>query len=400
MGVILKSLMPAYGGYTIARDERVIFIKGAIPGEIVEVAIEEKKRDYAIASAIHIVEPSEDRVEPKCDVFGVCGGCQLQYITYDRQLNMKDEILRDSLTRLAGIETELEPALSDLQWNYRHRAQVKVSRQGEIGFYKASTMDVVSCKECPLMRDEINSRISRIKEHAVIQNLKEIHITVGDTPVILLKGEGYDTRYLDTYSEIGFSGIGYNDSLHSGRAYTEFDLNSLKYTISPWTFSQSHWSLNRKVVDLVINELPPLQGKCVLDLYAGAGNFSMPIAVLADEVIAVEENVHAIEDAYRNLKLNGIKNCRFVKSSAEKYRLKRRFDIMVLDPPRPGLTTEVARKILDNLPYEIVYISCNPATFGRDLKRLAEKYEIRSLRQVDFFPNTFHIEVVAFLQLK
>jgi 23S rRNA (uracil1939-C5)-methyltransferase len=122
--------------------------------------------------------------------------------------------------------------------------------------------------------------------------------------------------------------------------------------------------------------------------------------VHAGEVIAVEENASAVEDGTRNIELNGIRNCRIVKSSAEKYRFTKKFDVIILDPPRPGLTSEVAKKIIENPADQIVYISCNPATLARDLKKLKEKYEVESVRLIDFFPNTYHIEAMAFLRVK
>lgn len=400
MGLILKSLMPAYGGYTIAREDKAIFIRGAIPGEVVEVEIEEKKRDYSIASVKNIVEHSEYRTDPVCPVFGICGGCQLQFISYERQLSMKDEILLDSLNRLGGIEIVLSPVLSDSQWNYRHRAQFKVSRNGETGFFRESSRDVVVFESCPLLKHEINTFLQKIKGKDLVRNLNEIHIAAGDTPVALLKGKDYDTTLFDAFIETGLTGIAYNDAIAYGGAYTGFRLKGLRYTVSPWTFFQAHWELNNKVVDFIINSLMPLEGKHVLDLYAGAGNFSIPIAVHAEEVIAVEENQNAVDDGNRNLKLNDIKNCRLIKSSAEKYKFNKKFDVLILDPPRPGLTSEVVKKVLENLPEQIVYISCNPATLSRDLKKLMEKYEVRSVSQIDFFPNTFHIEAVAFLRIK
>ncbi len=399
MGLILKSLMPAYGGYTIARDEKVIFIKGAIPGEVVEVDIEERKKRYSVASAVNVVESSEDRVAPECSAFGICGGCQLQFISYERQLTMKDEILLDSLTRLGGIEIPLDPVLSDAQWNYRHRARFKVSRDGGVGFFKGSSRDVVTFDGCPLMDDKINTMLRKIKEAGAALNLNEIHIAAGDSPVAMLKGRDLDRTICDKFLEIGFSGVAYDDTDASGSAYTGFDLNGMKYTVSPWTFFQSHWRLNRMVVGFIVNRLMPLSGKRVLDLYAGAGNFSMPLAVHAEEVVAVEENLHAVEDGIRNLKLNNIRNCRFISSSAERYKIKKKFDIIILDPPRSGLTSEVTEKILKNPSDLIVYISCHPATCARDMKKLKEKYEVLSVQQIDFFPNTYHIESVAFLRL-
>ena len=400
MEPVLKALMPAYGGYSLARDEKVIFIKGAIPGEVVEVKIEEKKRDYSIASVVNVVEPSEYRVVPKCRVFGSCGGCQLQFVSHEKQLDMKNEILLDSLKRIGGIEAALDPVLSDAEWNYRCRAQFKVSRAHEIGFFREASREVITFDECPLMNREINVLLQKMKENGLAGNLAEIHVALGDTPVVLLKGKEYDTASFEKFIDLGISGIAYNDAIAYGGAYTGFDLNGLRYTVSPWTFFQSHWDLNRKVIDFLLDRLAPLEGKRVLDLYAGAGNFSIPLAAHAEEVVAVEENAYASDDGVRNGELNNMQNMRFVKSTAEKYRLTRKFDIVLLDPPRLGLSSEVVKKILENPPAMIVYISCNPSTLARDLKKLGEKYDLMSLRQIDFFPQTYHVESVSLLQIR
>lgn len=401
MGQILKSVSAAYGGYSIARDEKVVLIKGAIPGEVVEVEITEKRRDYSIAEVTGVVEPSEFRVDPPCPVFGKCGGCQLQYIAYEKQVAMKEEVLLDSLTRLGKLETALAPAMTDAQWNYRQRGQFKISPTGEAGFFREASRDVVSFDSCPLMSDEINSIFRKIRDKGLLTGLSEIHISGGDTPVALLKGRDYDGALFEDFIEAGLSGVAYNDTIAYGGAYTGFDLNGFRYTVAPWTFFQSHWRLNTKVAALIVEELTPfLPGKRVLDLYAGAGNFSIPLSAYAAGIIAVEENPYAVDDGKRNLELNNISNCRIVKSSAEKYRMTTGTDLIILDPPRPGLTSSVMAKVLEAAPSTIVYISCNPATLARDLRKLKDKYEVRSVRLIDFFPNTYHIEAVAFLQIR
>ncbi len=400
MGKILESLSPAYGGYSIARDEKVILIKGAIPGEVVDVEITEKKRDYSVGFVTGVVEPSPDRIEPPCPVFGRCGGCQLQYMRYERQVAMKDEVLRDTLARLGKIETDLGAPLTGENWHYRRKAQFKVSKTGEIGFFRESSRDVITFDGCPLMSDEINVLLERIKEKCSAVNLSDIHVAAGDTPVALLKGRGYDQASFEDFVSVGLSGIAYNDSIAYGGAYTGFDLNGLRYTVSPWSFFQAHWELNRKVVQFMADRIGQLDGKHVLDLYAGACNFSLPCASYGAEVVAVEENPYAVEDGKRNLELNAIKNCKIIKSSSEKYRINRKFDLIILDPPRPGLTSEVVKKIMDNPAGEIVYVSCNPATLARDLRKLKERYEVRSVHQIDFFPNTFHIESISFLTVR
>jgi 23S rRNA (uracil1939-C5)-methyltransferase len=202
----------------------------------------------------------------------------------------------------------------------------------------------------------------------------------------------------------GFGGICIEDSnkrlLRYKNQHITLELEGLKYTVSPMSFFQSNWRLNQALVKFIRDSLQKLNGKRVLDLYSGAGNFSLPAALDADEVIAVEENPYAVKDGRRNLKINGIKNCRFIHSSAETFQTNEKFNIFLLDPPRHGLTNKTINNILTMMPEQIVYVSCNPATLARDLKRLLGKYEIGSIRLVDFFPQTYHIESLVFLRLR
>ncbi len=377
-----------------------MLVRGAIPGETVEVSVQEKRRDYTRAVVTQVLEPSEHRVEPRCPVFGMCGGCHLQYISYDRQLRMKEEVLIDSLTRIGKIDVNLAPSLSDVQWNYRHRAQFKVSRQGIIGFFRESSRDVVEFDTCPLMKDEINGFLRKMKQQGLAHGLKEAHLCVGDAASILLKYPDGHKCVSEPFRAIGISSIACNEVLSDGAGYIAFDLLELKYTVSPWTFFQAHWAMNIKVAEKIVQAAAPLSQGTVLDLYAGAGNFSLPLAENAAEIILVEEEAHAVEDGARNLKMNGLKNCRFVKTTAEKYKLPKKVDLLLLDPPRPGMTADVTKKVLENTPERLIYISCNPSTLARDVKKLKEKYDIVSVQMIDFFPNTFHIEALVFLTLR
>lgn len=399
MSLVIKAQSPVYGGYVIAREDGIIFIRGAIPDEVVEVSISEKKKDYSIGAVRNILEPSPYRITPPCPVFGICGGCHLQFISYDKQVSMKEEILLDSMQRIGGIEVSLSEALTERAYHYRHRAQFKISPKGEIGFYREGTRDVVAIEECPLMIQEINLVIRQTKGMK-LTGIKEIHVSYGDTGIALVKAKSSAVDMENLMTGAGLSGIAFGNGESIGKDYIRLDLNGLQYTITPWSFFQAHWNLNKKVVELIVNELRPLDGMRVLDLYAGAGNFSLPLAVYASQVVAVEGNPHAVEDGQRNAGLNNIKNCRFIKSSAEKYKINEKFDIVFLDPPRPGLTSEVMKKVTDFSPKKIVYVSCNPATLARDFKKLGEKYKLDSLRMIDFFPNTYHVEALAFLSLR
>jgi 23S rRNA (uracil1939-C5)-methyltransferase len=394
----------------IGRDGKVVFIKGAIPGELVEVALEDKKKDYCLASVKNVVEPSPFRRQPPCRVFGVCGGCQLQFVEYERQVSLKEEIILDTLRRIGGIDVQLMPSLTEREFRYRHRVQFKISQKGEIGFFREGTREVIAVDECPVAVDEINRVLHGLKT-LDLKGVREIHVIAGDTVAALIKGnisEDFAQRLLDT----GIAGIAFEAGDSLGKDYITLDLNGLKYTITPWSFFQSHWHLNIKVVETVIKKLALLEEKRILDLYAGAGNFSLPLSEGAKEVVAVEDNQYAIDDARRNASLNGIKNCRFIQASVEKlFEAKKKqtvhalfgdagYDIIVVDPPRPGLPSDCLRTILEAESEKIVYVSCNPATFARDMKKMKEKYEMESIQLIDFFPNTFHIESLAVLCLK
>jgi len=408
--LILKAETPVYGGYVLGRDGRVIFIRGAIPGELVDVSVEERKRDYSVASVRTVIEPSPSRRDPPCRIFGTCGGCQLQFMEYDRQVSVKEEIIVDAMKRIGDVEVTLMPSLAAQEFGYRHRGQFKVSAEGAVGFYREGTREVIPLEHCPVMVPEINGMLRKLAG-AGLRGVKELSMVSGDTLAILVKG-AMSEGAVQSLLEGGLSGIAFEDGDSLGKDYITLDLNGLKYSVTPWSFFQSHWSLNRIVVETVARELSPLENMRILDLYAGAGNFSLPLSSQALEIVAVEENSAAVEDGRRNVMLNGIRNCTFVNVSVEKILGSRKkqqveklfgevhYDIIVLDPPRTGLTAECLRKVVEADSERIVYISCNPATLARDVKKMREKYEVESIRMVDFFPNTYHIEALVFLRRK
>jgi 23S rRNA (uracil1939-C5)-methyltransferase len=398
-----------YGGLSLARDgNRVVMIEGPVlPGEIVHVSITDEKKDYSVASVTGILEPAPQRIEPACGYFGSCGGCQMQYMPHVLQVKQKEEILRDSLKRLAKTDIDLlEPLKSDNPWRCRHRGQFKVSF-GKIGFYRAKSRAIVDLRECPLMKDEINSALKEARGLLKTCRGKELHISCGDVTVAFLKTTEDSGKYLEKvafdFLHYGFAGLvmeaGEGHFTRHGNTYITLRLGDLKYSVSAMNFFQSNWRLNQSLVEMIKQALFPLTGKKVLDLYSGAGNFSLPLAKEA-EVTGVEESSQAIKDGKRNLEINRISNYRFIRSSAEDFQPRGGFDVVLLDPPRPGLTKRVVQTVLALRAERIVYVSCNPATLARDLKKLKSSYDIESVRLVDFFPQTFHIEALVFLRLR
>ena len=407
---IVRADIPVYGGYVICRDPKIVFIRGAIPGELVEISVDEKKRDYSLATARRIIEPSPYRRQPPCPVFGTCGGCQVQFMEYERQVSVKEEILLDALKRIGDLHITLMPSMVGKEFRYRHRAQLKVSPHGAIGFYREGTREVVNIEECPLMVDEINRFLRNVRA-LDLRGVKELHVSSGDTMTLLVKGTAVEDT-VQGLLETGISGIAFENGDSVGKDYVTLDLNGLRYSVTPWSFFQSHWALNREVVAEVIRELTPMGQTRILDLYAGAGNFSLPLSRIAQEVVAVEENPSAVEDGRRNLVLNGIKNCIFVHGRVGKNLVNKKKDAVaklfedppygcvILDPPRTGLPADCVKKVMDACSERILYVSCNPATLARDVKKMREHYDVESARMVDFFPNTYHIETLMFLRRK
>lgn len=398
---VLKAGDAVYGGYVLSKADGVIFIRGAIPGEVVEVGIDEKKRDYSVASVIDVIESSESRTDPSCEYFGECGGCQLQFVSYETQVRIKEDVLLDCLRRIGRIQTELSASIFGKPLGYRHRAQFKVSRDGRIGFYREGSIDVVEIGSCPLMIESINKALQELSAMD-LAGIREIHISSGDSLLALLKGRDVGLDTAEMFVEAGFSGVALEDGTYKGERapYVSLDLNGMQYTVSPWSFMQSNWEMNREVVRLLSDELGDTSGKRVLDLYAGGGNFSLHTAVDADETVAIEENPHSIADGKRNRSTNRVTGYSFVKGQAENARFDGPFDIVLIDPPRQGLTKAAMSRVIKLGSPVIAYVSCNPSTFARDLARLSDTYDISSVRMADMFPNTYHLEAVAILTRK
>ncbi len=410
--LIVKVERPAHRGLFIGRHEgKIVMISGAtMPGETVEVTVEEDKKDYINAAVSKVIEPSPDRVEPPCKYFGICGGCRFQHIPYDIQLSIKEEILQDTLRRLAGIEIPLEKTIMrNVPWHYRLRAQFSVY-QGAVGFHKKGSNEVIEIDRCLIMNENINNFLQKSRHLFRDHNrIREFHITGDETLIakIITRKKAFTMEEADLFAssliELGLAGVtmflGDEIPVNFGNPSLPLDLLDLTYTILPPSFIQCNWDVNQDVAGFLKESLQPLQGKKILDLFAGAGNFSLPLAGDA-QVTAVEGNARAIESGRQNVQVNNIANYTLVTSPAEKFKSSEHFDTVILDPPRPGLRKKLVKNILNMMPDKIVYVSCNPATFARDLGNLSEKYELESIRMIDFFPQTFHIESVAFLSLR
>ncbi len=406
----IETVIPLYGGYSLAKDDGVVFVRGAVPGETVEADIVEKKRDYRVAVVRSVITPSPDRIEPLCPVFDICGGCHYQFISYERQLRIKEEITLDCLRRIAKMDARLDATVAGEPWHYRRRAQLKVSRDGRIGFFRPLSHDVVEFEDCLILDPLLNQAIKRIKECRVLKRVREIHLQRGDTTTAKIIGASSEHDLLiEELRNSGVSGGTINSEISFGEPSIclpmEIKLSdgsrlSYFYRVSVDTFFQSNWALNQKLIGLILEYVRNIRPARVIDIYAGAGNISLALSAFAGEVVAVEENPKACSDGQENLELNRIGNVRFLNQRAERLKSGIEAEMVVLDPPRTGLTKEVRRKLAEISPEWIIYLSCNPATFSRDMGALGERYHIESIRVIDMFPQTYHIELLGILKMK
>ena len=397
----LKIESLAHGGLGLARHEGVVFVPYVVPGETVEAEIIEQKKGYAFARLVEVLEPSPFRVTPPCPVYGICGGCHLQHIAHDAQVEFKQAILKETFRRMAALDVNPGPALVGAPFGYRHRATFKVSPKGEIGFFGPKSNTIISMGKCLLLADGLNSLLAALRKNSdLLKSVSEIETASGlDGITLFIRSGGLSKERLTTLMKVlpGVIGIQDGKSRAVGNAAVSFNVCGLPFRITAGNFFQANQELNETLVEAVLAALAPLEGKTVLDAYAGAGNFTLPLAKGAGRVVAVEGNAAAVEDARENAKAAGLTNCPVLSGAIENVRLSGRFDAAVLDPPRAGLSPAIIQKLLDLKPETIVYVACDPATLTRDVRRLSSIYTLAQVRLADMFPQTYHMETLTLL---
>ena len=403
MRLRIESLV--HGGLGLARRDGVVFVPFVIPGELVEAEIAARKRGTAFARLCRVVEPSPDRVEPPCPVFGVCGGCHWQHIRYPAQPGFKTDILKESLRRIAKIHVESIPVLAGEPWGYRRRANVKISEDGHVGFFGRESHTVVETPRCLLLAEPLNVITAALKEHRnLLRGITEIEAASDDGGAALcLHGEGVTPERAAALREAlpGVRGvISAKGDVWDGEAAVIFDVLGMRLRITAGNFFQANTALNRTLVEAALEMLGPLDGKTVLDAYSGAGNFTLPLARSAAHVTAVEENRRAAGDARENLAAHGLSNARVFSGALEEARPAVPPDAALVDPPRTGLSRTAVEKLLELAPKRLLYVSCDPATLARDLVPLMRAYHLTQVRLADMFPQTYHLEALALLEAK
>lgn len=435
-------------------DGYTLFIKDAVIGDVVEAKVMKAKKNYGYARLMKVITPSEYRVEPKCAFARRCGGCQIQEMSYDRQLVFKDQKIRGNLERIGGftkdqIDTVMQPVVGmEHPFGYRNKAQFPFGTDKEgnpiTGFYAGRTHDIIANTDCALGVEQNKEileiilqymRENKIKSydektgkglirHALIRygfKTKEIMVCLVVNGKRLPKAERLIEKLIqiEGMTSITISPNTRRDNVIMGDSYeilwgqgyiTDY-IGNVKYQISPLSFYQVNPVQTEKLYGLAL-EYADLKGdETVWDLYCGIGTISLFLAQKAKQVYGVEIVPQAIDDAKENAKINAIDNAEFFVGKAEEvlpeyyaeYEREHNgetahADVIVVDPPRKGCDETLLETIVKMQPEKVVYVSCDSATLARDLKYLcANGYEIKMCRGVDQFPQSVHVETVCLL---
>ena len=446
-------------GRALARqDGKVIFISGAVPGDVADILLTKNKKDWAEGRALQIKEFSAERVEPFCRHFGTCGGCKWQMLPYQKQLEYKQQEVEQNLKRIGKTALpEILPIIGgDDSVHYRNKLEFTFSNKryllpgemesGEIiqedalGFHVPRIFDkVIDIETCYLM-DDVNNRIRNTIRSFALENdftfynirqhtgwLRNIIIrlcTPGELMVnICFNHDAEEEReklfehLLEQVPEITTLlytiNPKWNDSIYDltpqvyfGKGYAIEKLENYQFKISPKSFFQTNTKQAEKLYSIARDFAGLTGNEIVYDLYCGTGSIGIFVSGLAKKIIGVEVIEEAIEDAKENAALNNIHHAEFFAGDVIKicndgfFAAHGRPDVIITDPPRAGMHEKLVNKLLEIAAPTIVYVSCNTATQARDIGLLDEKYSVEKIQPVDMFPHTHHIECVVLLKLR
>ena len=445
-------------GKSVAKVEgMVIFVDGGVPGDVADVLITRKKNNYAEGHIVTIHKPSENRIEPKCEHFGHCGGCKWQHMNYETQLVFKQKTVADALTRIGHLDistlkpifankesyyyrNKLEFSFSDKKWltNEEVKSGVEIDNRNALGFHIPKMFDkILDIKNCYLQAEPSNSIRNSVRDFANTNNLTFFNVrnktgllrtlmlrssSNGELMVLIqfFDNEPENSKLLLNHLKTTFpkiTSLQYvinqkgNDTLQDldiitfyGRDHIFEEMEGLKFKISAKSFYQTNspqayelYKITRDLCGLTGNEV-------VYDLYTGTGTIANFVAKQAKKVVGIEYVPDAAIDAKANSEYNQITNTTFFAGdmkdvlNADFIATHGKPDVIITDPPRAGMHADVVAVILKAAPQKIVYVSCNPATQARDLEMMMGHYEIKSIQPVDMFPQTAHVENVVLLE--
>ncbi len=415
-------------GHGIAdTDGKKVFVVGALPGETVRFRRRKSRRKFDEAELLDVIEASAERIDPRCAVFGRCGGCALQHIAHQKQLDTKAQSLRDALERIGRVRAErwLAP-LSGPIWHYRRRARLAVKNvEGKgrvlVGFREKHAPFITDMLRCEVLADPVGALIeplsAMIGRLSIRARIPQIEVAVAENGVALVfrtldAPNADDSAALRQFAEkhalriyLQPKGLDTVALFHPPKVdealYYSLPAFNVRIEFEPSAFVQINAEVNRALVELAVGLLAPAAHERILDLYCGLGNFSLPLARRASRVLGVEGDGLLVEQAVANSRLNGLSNAEFachdlsMLEGSEPW-LSAGWDAVLLDPARSG-AWEVVNQIGRTGARRIVYVSCNPGTLARDAECLVKRhgFVLEAAGIVDMFPHTAHVESIA-----
>jgi 23S rRNA (uracil1939-C5)-methyltransferase len=411
----------AYGPYGIGRvDKRVWMVPHSAPGDTLAARVVKEHERFSIGEVVRVVYPSAARRTPLCPYVGTCGGCAWQHLHYEAQLKAKQQSVDDALRRIGKLGGyDLRPIIPSTQeYRYRRRIRLQVGPANELGFYGASSHHLVEIESCVIADERLDRAFATLRRWArgMSTAIEHIEIVAGDEPNQTVAVASTHDRFLPSDEPACANLVGAQSGIHGlivagrhrrkrwGESRITVKLRSdLSLSVEADVFTQINPEGNRRMVAELLTAGDFQRNDRVLELFCGAGNFTLPVARQTEAVVAVEGHRPSINNGKLNAQRNSIANIRWMcapvpKAVAELERRREKFTQIVLDPPRAG-----AKGIEANLAAlgaeKIFYVSCNPTTLSRDLAALSKHgYQLRIVQPIDLFPQTFHVETLAVLQ--
>lgn len=424
-------------------DGQVVFVENACPDDVVKIKITKVNKNYATAKTVEVITPSRHRVEPFCPMQKVCGACQMQFIDYGYQLQLKKQMVEDAMRSIGHLDVVVNnPIESPEVKNYRRKIQYPISQtknSGRIiaGYFKPQSHEIVNIKYCPIQPEICDKIIDFVRENAPKFSLTGFNEKkhTGDLRHVVIRSSADNGNCLVTlvvnatkmfdrlndfaksiFEEFGdvvgvcvnFNSkktnviLGQETVCLYGQDYVEERILDKCFKIGADTFFQINPKSAENIFKYVKKQVEKFENPTVLDTYAGIATFGIVVSDVAQKVVSVESNQSSIEKAKEVVELNDISNVELFAQDTTKYlkSIKRKFDITILDPPRKGCTQEALEEVLAHTKKQIIYVSCNPATLARDLKYMTEHgAKVESIQPFDMFCHTYHIENVAIINV-
>ena len=375
---------------------KIVFVKNALPGEVVTLKNIKEHKKYITADIQNIVKKSEIRNIPKCPYYDSCGGCNLMHVGIDYQEEYKEEKVKEILKKYANIRENVKFIKNNKELYYRNKVILKV-KNGEFGYYNDETHNFINVNNCLLVNNKINEFI---KSKVIKINNGELVIRVNyqNSLLISIKSEE-DVSILNDINKYNVVGVVLNDKVIYGTSFFYDYIGDFKFKVSYNSFFQVNNYMASNIFMILKSNL---KGKNLLDLYCGVGTLGLSLKDNFESIYGIEKIENAIIDAKENALINNCHNAHFY--AGDTYEVLKdinvSFDTIIVDPPRSGLNEETRNLIIKLKPDKLCYVSCDPFTLARDLNILNEFYDIEKINALDMFPNTYHVECVCVLNLK